>query len=236
MELAEVAGTILPRQELRGGLREALAIDAQVARALGEEMARERGHVLALLAQRRQAKADQVEPVEEVLAEEALLQARLEFLVRGRNHAHVRRERRVAADAIELAVGQHTQQARLQVRRHVADLVEEERAALGLLEAAPAHRLRTGEGAALVAEELALQQVLRDRGRVDRDERFRRAWAVADGCARLDPPARFRAPRDEHRPLRLRAASDRAEDLPPRQRPPQARLRLPRLARPLSTL
>ena len=107
------------------------------------------------LAQRRQPQAHDVEAVQQVLAEEALAHALLEILVRRRDDAHVRRERRVAADAVVLAVGEHAQQAHLQVRRHVADLVEEQRAALGLLEAAAAHRLRAGEGAALVAEELA---------------------------------------------------------------------------------
>ena len=92
------------------------------------------------LAQARQAQADHVQAVVEVLAERALAHARLEVLVRGGDHAHVRLERLVAADAVELAVGEHAQQARLQVRRHVADLVEEQRAALGLLEAAAAHR------------------------------------------------------------------------------------------------
>jgi hypothetical protein len=47
------------------------------------------------------------------------------------------------------------------VERHVADLVEKQGAAIGLLEAAAAHGLGAGEGTALVAEELALQQVLR---------------------------------------------------------------------------
>ena len=56
--------------------------------------------------------------------------------MRRRDDAHVGLDRRVAADAIEVAVGEHAQQARLQFRRHVADLVEEERAAFGLLEAA----------------------------------------------------------------------------------------------------
>ena len=140
----------------------------------------------------RQAQADHVEAVVEVLAEQALLHPRLEVLVGGGDHAHVRRERRVAADAVELAVGEHAQQARLQVGRHVADLVEEERAAVGLLEAPAAHRLRAGEGAALVAEELALEQVLGDRRGVDRDEG---AWARA-GCggAARAPPAPCRCP------------------------------------------
>ena len=65
--------------------------------------------------------------------------ARLEVLVRGGDDAHVGLDRLVAADAVEAAVGQHAQQPRLQLRRHVADLVEEQRAAFGLLEAAAAH-------------------------------------------------------------------------------------------------
>jgi hypothetical protein len=52
-----------------------------------------------------------------------------EVLVRGGDHAHVGAQRVVAADAVELAVRQHAQQARLQVERHVADFVEEQRAA-----------------------------------------------------------------------------------------------------------
>jgi hypothetical protein len=52
------------------------------------------------------------------------------------------------ADAVELALLQHAQQAGLRLRRHVADLVEEQRAAVGLLEAAGARSVRAGEGAA----------------------------------------------------------------------------------------
>jgi hypothetical protein len=40
----------------------------------------------------------------------------LEVLVRGGDHAHIDLDRRLAADAIELALGQHAQQARLQRR------------------------------------------------------------------------------------------------------------------------
>ena len=45
-------------------------------------------------------------------------------------------DRSAAADRRELAVLQHAQQPGLGVQRHVADLVEEQRAAVGLLEAA----------------------------------------------------------------------------------------------------
>ena len=109
LDLPHVAWPVLGREELDRALREALAIDTQVARALGEEVAREHRDVLAPLAQRRQAKADHVEAVVEVLAKQPLLHPRLELLVGGRDHAHVGRERHVAAHAVELAVGQHPQ-------------------------------------------------------------------------------------------------------------------------------
>ena len=124
LELAHVAGPVLRREELHGCLGEALAFHAQVARALGEEVPRERGNVLAALAHRGQPQADHVQAMEQVVAEEALLHARFQLLVRRRDHTNVGRERHVAADAIELPVGQHPQEACLQILRHIADLVE----------------------------------------------------------------------------------------------------------------
>src|SRR5262249_42003221 len=56
------------------------------------------------------------------------------------------------------------------LRRDVADLVEEDRPAVRDLEAALLARARAGEGAALVAEELAEQQRLDERRAVDLHE------------------------------------------------------------------
>ena len=66
-----------------------------------------------------------------------------------------------------------------QLGGHVADLVEEQRAALGLLEASSPLLLRPGKRAALMAKKLGLQQVLRTCRGVDRDEGTR--------CARTMP-------------------------------------------------
>ena len=77
-----------------------------------------------------------VEPVVEVLAELAVGDQLLEVAVRRRDHAHVDANGLAAADALELALLQHAQQLDLHVQRHVADLVEEQRAAVGELEAA----------------------------------------------------------------------------------------------------
>ena len=63
-------------------------------------------------------------------------------LVRRREHAHVDRDRLRSADARDDAVLQHAQHLGLRREAHVADLVEEERAAVGLLELARRGRRR----------------------------------------------------------------------------------------------
>ncbi len=80
----------------------------------------------------------------------------------GGDDAHVDLDRYVAAHAIELAIGQYPQQAGLGVGRHVADFVEEQGAAVGLLEAAPAQVGGAGESALFMTEQLGLHQVLGD--------------------------------------------------------------------------
>jgi len=66
------------------------------------------------------------------------------------NDAHVGLDRRASANRRVFALLQHAQQTRLRLQRHVADLVEEQRAALGLFEPADAAVRGAGKGAALV--------------------------------------------------------------------------------------
>ncbi len=101
-----------------------------------------------------------------------------------RDDADVGTDRRAAADRRILARLQNAQQARLGLDRHVADLVEEKRAALRLLEAADRARRRAGEGAFLVAKEFALDQLARDRRHVDGDEGSGPPLAEIVQCAR----------------------------------------------------
>ena len=76
-----------------------------------------------------------------------------------------------AADPFDLAFLDRAQQLGLQVRLEVADLVEEQRAAVGQLELADALLDRAGERALFVAEQRALDQLARNRRDVDGDER-----------------------------------------------------------------
>ncbi|KAG0731844.1 hypothetical protein G6F23_014905 [Rhizopus arrhizus] len=91
--------------------------------------------------------------MEQVLAEQALFDTLLQRLV-GRGHdAHVHPHGLSPAHAVEAAFGQHAQQARLQLDRHVADFVQEQGAAVRFFEAATAQIVGARERAALVAED-----------------------------------------------------------------------------------
>ena len=95
-----------------------------------------------------------------------------------RDQPHIGADRLVAPDALERLLLEHAQHLGLGGRRHVADLVQEQRAPRALLELADAAAVGPGEGALLVAEQLALQQVLRDGGAVEGQERRLGARAV----------------------------------------------------------
>ena len=100
--------------------------------------ARQRGDVLPPLAQRRQLDREDRDPVPEVLAEAARpATIAAQVAVRRRDDAHVD----VGAGCwpptrSNVAVLQDAQQAHLRRERQLADLVEEQRAAVGALEPA----------------------------------------------------------------------------------------------------
>ncbi|MDT4824412.1 hypothetical protein FQZ97_576590 [compost metagenome] len=136
-----------------------------------DELVDQQRNVFHTLAQRRHLDGEYVEAVIEVFAEAAGLDHLLEVLVGGGDDAHIDVLRLVAAHALEGALLQHAQQLDLHRQRHVADLVEEQGAAVGQLEAPCPAGDGTGEGTLLVAEEFALQQLRRDGAAVDRYER-----------------------------------------------------------------
>src|SRR5262245_44735746 len=151
-------------EELGGGTVEALA---ELSGRAGNEMADEHRDILPPLAQRRQCEGEDVQPVVEVGTERARVDLPAEVTVGGGDHPHVGAQAARAAGALELALLEHPQQLCLGLERQFADLVEQQRAAVRELEA-PAPLLGgTGEGALLVTEELAFDQVARQRGTVD---------------------------------------------------------------------
>ena len=74
------------------------------------------------------------------------------------------------ADPLDDAFLEEAQQLDLERQRDVAHLIEEQRPALRQFDLADVRLDRAGERAALVAEQLGLEQVLGDGGAIDRDE------------------------------------------------------------------
>ena len=123
------------------------------------------------VAQRRHLEFDHVEAVIEVLAEPAGRHLLLQVAVGGDDDAHVHADRLLAADPLQFVLLEHAQQLGLHGRRGLADLVEEQGAAVGLDEAALAAAVGAGEGAPLVAEQLGFEQGFGERGTVHLDKR-----------------------------------------------------------------
>ena len=98
--------------------------------------------------------------------------------MRGGQHPHVHRNLFIAADALDVFFLEHAQQLDLGAQAQVANLIEEDGAEVGLLEAADPPGVRAGVSAAFVAEQFAFQQRLRDGRAIHRDERLVGAFAV----------------------------------------------------------
>ena len=179
--------------------RERLHLAMEARRGVLQEVVDQERDVLAALGERRDHQLDDAQAIVQVLAEAAGAHRRLEVLVGGGEHAHVDADRLVAADALELLLLQRAQQLRLRLERHVAALVEEQRAAVGGLELALAPRDRAGEGAALVPEELALDQLAAERRAVDLHHRLRAPRAPVVERVRDQLLAGAALAADEHR-------------------------------------
>ena len=139
------------------------------------------------LAQRGHANRHDAETIVQILAEPAVGDELVEPPVRRRDDARGHPDRLLAADALELAVLQDAQQLRLRRLVQISDFVEKDRAAVGQLELAAPERRRAGERPLLVAEELALDQLGRNRGAIHLHERTRgeRAFAMDVGGQQL---------------------------------------------------
>jgi len=135
-----------------------------------------------------------------------------------------------ATDRGVFALLQHAQKSRLRLHRHVADLVEKERAAFCLLEAAGAARVGAGEGALLMTKQFRLDEVARNSRHVDGDERSGAPLAIVVQRARhqLFAGAGFAA--DHHREIRLHQSRQHPVDFLHRRRAPDQRDRLEILA------
>src|SRR5262249_15417958 len=133
------------------------------------EMTSQEGDVTAALAQRRELDARDGESIEEVVAEASGLDFLVEVAPGGRHHAHIDADPLVATDAPKLGPLDCAQELRLKGDVEIADLVDEQRAAVGVLEEPLVGGDRAGESTPLVPEERGLDQIGRHRRAVEDD-------------------------------------------------------------------
>src|SRR5262245_29484200 len=112
----------------------------------------------------------QVQPVEQVVAEESGVYRRLEIRVRRGHEADVHAPRIVLADAAHLSRLERTQQLRLHARGHGPNFVEEKRPTACVLDETRARRRGPGKRATGMTEQFVLEQRIGERRAVQRDE------------------------------------------------------------------
>ncbi len=134
-------------------------------------MIHERRDVVATLAQRRNRDRNDVEAIEQIFLKLALGDHLPQIAVGRRDDAQVDVLGALGAERLELAFLQDAQQFRLHREAHGADLVEEDRAAVGQREFAFLGRRRARKGAPHVPEELGFEERLGNRRAVHFDER-----------------------------------------------------------------
>ena len=212
LQLTHVSRPVIFLDRAHGIGRNVLLRDAEVVAVLGDEVLDEKLDVLFALPQRRKLDRDHVDAVEEVLAECAFLNRVVEIAIRCGDHADLDLRLDVRSDFANDTVLQHAKQLDLHRQGGFADLIEEDRAAIGFGEQTTLLPDRAGERAAFVTEQFGLEQVFRKGAAVDRHEFAAPAGVVMKGprdqllaCARLA--------RDQHRRRRPGDALHDREDL-----------------------
>ena len=167
LELADVSRPAVLDERRFGGRR-------QPERPPGtmplEKGGRQREDVGAPLAKRRHTQVDAGQAVIEVGPEDATLDQPGQAPIGRRDDTDIDAMRSVTADPLHGKILNGPQQLRLRGRGQVGDLVEEQRASVGVLELS-APTANSGRGPLLDAEQLRLEQRVHERGAIDRDER-----------------------------------------------------------------
>src|ERR1017187_2378380 len=172
LQFAHVARKLVIHQDAHGLRRQRGHRFVVLVRIHLQEVGRQQRNVLATRAQRRQFQADHVQPVEKIFTEAAFAHRLVQVHVGGRNDAHVHLYLLRPAQVHKAPVLQHAQDLRLHVVAHGADLVQEQRAAVGDLKQSFLRRDGRGERALHVPEQRRFQQVRRHRASVHRNKRL----------------------------------------------------------------
>ena len=124
---------------------------------MGQEVQGENRNIFAALPQRGQMDFNRVQPEQQIFAKLAGLASSLKIGIGGGDKANINSLGARRSHAFDLSRLQHAQQLGLLAHRHVADLVEKNRAAVGQFEPANAVGAGIREGALHVAEQFTFK-------------------------------------------------------------------------------
>src|SRR6185369_1044569 len=136
------------------------------------EAAHEHRYVVPALPQRRQIDLQHAESIEEIGTKRAILDELSQRLVRGRDDAYVNLDRLRPAHAHELPLLEHAHELHLRRRGNLADLVEEDGPPVRQFESSQASLGGPREGTLLMAEQLTLEERVRQRADIHSNEGF----------------------------------------------------------------
>ncbi len=155
-----------------GQSRRLYSLDRRLAAHLCEKVVDQQRQVLGMLGQRRGADQEDGQSIIEVRAKAAALGQLGQRLVGGCHDAHIHPHSFVVAHPLQLAALDKAQQLGLQPQRHLANLIQKQRTAVGGLNPAYAPLYRTGESSARMAKEFGFKKRFGNRRAVDGNKGF----------------------------------------------------------------
>jgi hypothetical protein len=169
-QFADITGPGITAQLRDGFVGERFFFPTVLFGYLAGKMDDELGKILEAIAQWRKGQRENIDTMKEVAAEFVIFDAVFEIAVSGNNDADIDLYGFVAADAFDFAFLKHAEKFGLHGNGHIADLVEEESTALGLLEFSDVASRGAGERTFFVPEELGLDQFCGDSRAIESDE------------------------------------------------------------------
>ncbi len=128
----------------------------------------EQEYILPPLPKRGDVQAQYIQPIEQVLPKEALVDQGFQIAIRCCNNADIDRDYGIVADSHDLPLLYHPKQAALQVKTHLRYLIKEYGTGMGKLKQPHFSVLgSSGEGTPHIAEQLTFQERLRQCRAVD---------------------------------------------------------------------
>lgn len=170
LEFANVAGPVVGVEGLEELGGDVFDLAVVLRGIFGDEVAGEQEDVVATMSKRGGFDVDDIESIEEVFSEAALLDFFDEVFVGGSDDPHVEFEGFVGADAFDDVGLKEAKEFDLDGWGDVPDFVEEDGAGVALFELSDALARGAGEGALFVSEEFGFEQGFGEGGAVKRDE------------------------------------------------------------------